>query len=172
MLIISNYLQMDTNVNIKEREEVRAEISAASPFLAKTEKKNPFSVPENYFENFPLSIGEKCRKSTTIISRKWIPEPRLAFALCCIILLMVTGIKLSTRDNVPAQAGSSPESAILSLSYEDLCASGIISELGEDDIMDPGISSGISSGKKTNENEIEEYLISNHVDISTIAASL
>src|ERR1035441_2061403 len=53
----------------QDRVEDEESLKKESPLLNSISKENPFSVPENYFDNLPSEIIDKCR--TEAEPKKW-----------------------------------------------------------------------------------------------------
>lgn len=97
---------------VKTENEIYAELKELSPFLASIPKSNPFSVPENYFNELKLGIPEKVdgRSSGRLISLKvWKKMAVAAVAsgvifIAAVFLFKKNGSYVPDTDNISISA--------------------------------------------------------------------
>lgn len=104
-------------------------------------KENPFTVPENFFENFPSRLQDKINNQE---STEWNLRP--AFAVILLILLVST----ITFFYQPSQPTSTE---IAEITYDELESSGYITEYSIAMLAEQIETSGDTIG------QIEQYLI-------------
>jgi hypothetical protein len=145
------------------KNEINEELNEIAPFLSKIDKKNNFSVHDNYFEDFPARVRDKIGyKSTTLswtnifglFSRKAV----FALSSLAIIAILVTMLTVNFNRQSLAKAVT-PNEYILDNIDEDL----IIDELAFKEAPKSKIQS-------TTDNT-EEYILEN-IEESTISEEL
>lgn len=127
------------------------------------EKKNNFTVPADYFENFAYELQKKLpqkKESFFTFFNKIRTTPRVAYALCFMLLISFSLI-LFNRDHTD-------EATLSSLSDTEAQLAAI-----DEDILAALIDeSAIESEEIASSEEIENYLIINNVDFFTIINEL
>ncbi|GAB4277747.1 MAG: hypothetical protein Kow0068_00980 [Marinilabiliales bacterium] len=141
-----------------------------APKLTSIEKKNPFEVPEGYFETFPDKLLNKINEEQTkkspfnrIVS---IIKPQLKLAAAFLLLAMfaflityfITDNQTDnlTNNNIPESQLNSPEQYI-------------IDYIDNDEIISMINNDTLSSDDEIDNETIVEYLIDNDVDVEYLA---
>jgi negative regulator of sigma E activity len=153
---------METNYNEDE------ELKKIAPHLFKLKKEEVFEVPENYFEKLPGIMQDKVHSKAKVKSF-WVPDYKLALAAASVCLLVVVGIKYW---NAPNQESKELAGVELMQDYDNqYLASADEQELAEqlDDESLDNTSAQIDENSGIDNQEIEDYLISNNIDITTIS---
>lgn len=88
---------------VKTENEVDAELKELSPFLAGIPKSNPFSVPENYFNELTLGMPEKVevRPSGKLISLKIWKKFAAAAVVSGVVFIAAMFLFNKNGSNVP-----------------------------------------------------------------------
>lgn len=141
------------------------------PNLFGMDKKNPFSVPENYFEDLPGSIQSRIQQEE---QESWLEtlkrtfyRPQWAFALLLLLLLTAGGwFFFSNRQVQPAQRE-------MALTADELKNAAILGDIDEFDLLDEYASlEETASADEESKTEIENYLIENHTDLNQLINEL
>jgi len=138
--------------------------------IEEIDKKNPFKVPDNYFENFSVRMADKISQAEAAkipaAAHSWLQPRRAAiFAFAGIAMILLIGIIFVNFRNKPLSSHEMIEaykySAIQDLSDEQLAQ--MITERQEEQQVKT------DSTRQANEkNEIIEYLSKENIDINTI----
>ena len=135
------------------------------PKLSKTGKRTPFKVPENYFENFSVKLGERLHeKNSPEFITRLIPvlKPYFAIAIIAIVILLTARIFIFQPGKRDINSLKSYE---ITANIEDN-----IFYYSEETIIEavyPDFESSSPDEDLTNE-EIIEYLINDDVSIDEI----
>lgn len=154
-----------------------------SPLLHSISKENPFSVPENYFDNLPSKIMERSRENveprrwgegilTTILAYKW---RLLTITGCMAAICFFTFRSMNSATSYEAMAKNIPDSLIVanldkniySISVSSLEELSEGNYLGEEPENNSASAKVISDSAKTDQ-EIIAYLIDHNVSVSDI----
>lgn len=132
-------------------------------------KKNPFKVPENYFDEVNrkiLSAASDVKPKSDNIRLNYRFRTRLAIAAAVagLVLLSYTGLKLITNDRKASQI-----SEIFSIEENESIINDIDIQTLEDNVFSSGIT--IETSELTG-NEIIDYLLLENIEISDIYEKL
>jgi hypothetical protein len=138
-----------------------------APKLHSMDKKNPFVVPEHYFETLSsriqdrITLENKQPQWIKILKSLLLPKVAIPALACC--LMLGIGIKYLVK---PAAVTVTEETAI---TYDELNSTEYINMLDEEQIV-----TAIAEQKEatTTTTEIEDYLIENNVDESELISAL
>ena len=162
---------MSNKNNIFNEESLEKE----APLLASIPKRNPYTVPEGYFDELPSAIMEKCRQSTATPVRAnkifWLFRPQWMMA----VFVGVVGLTFLLRHDTPqtyeAMASKISDSAIYqnlqnNIDYVD------VSSLEEAVQNDNTFTAPVQSDSTSNQEDIVKYLMNHNVDASDIEDEL
>ena len=144
------------------------ELKKIAPHLHKIEKKEVFSTPDNYFEKLPGQLQDKI--NARIKPKKyWVADYKIALAAASIFVFIFVGIRyFSSTTSVPTKEIATSE---MVREFDTLyLASADEIELADqlDDESLESASQQIEAGSEISTSEIEDYLISDNIDIATI----
>ena len=151
------------------KEAIRKELSELSSGLEKIEKKNPFKVPDFYFQAFPDTVIDRIRRETTA---SWVNQlegwlnhafslifrPRYAIPVTVFLLSLVVVIKYYNQDD--AVGITSPLSEVSSDEIDDY----ILENFDDDDLIALGGFTGQMNGfipDEVSDEELESFLEDN-----------
>jgi hypothetical protein len=147
-----------------------------APLLASIPKRNPYTVPEGYFDELPSAIMEKCRQSTAAPERAnkifWLFRPQWMMA----VFVGVVGLAFLLRHDTPqtyeALASKISDSAIYqnlqnNIDYVDV--NSLEEAVQNDNTFTPPPVQSDSTG---NQEDIVKYLMNHNVDASDIEDEL
>lgn len=163
-----NYFE-NLSVKITEKCVSAEDVKFVAPVQVNIEKMNPYSVPVNYFEELPYIIVERCTKTqtesklATLIA--YIQNHKLSLTLVAAAVAMFIAVKFAPTDSpIRERVGATITAEDISNSNYllDIDEAFIIEQLEEQDDLE----------KKNKSSEIENYLIENNVDVSTIINEL
>lgn len=143
------------------------ELKKIAPHLFKIEKKNVFEVPENYFEKLPGLMQDKVHAKTKAKSY-WVPDYKLALAAASVCLLIFAGVNYFTASNKESKEMATSE---MVESYDSLyLGSSDETDMAEelDDASLEKTSAQINKNSSISNSDIEEYLLSDNIDLTTI----
>ncbi len=93
--------RLNENVNHLPKESFgqsgKEEIESLSPLLSSLKNKNPYSIPEGYFETLGTTVEKKEAKVISITKRKW---SRMAVAAAVIGIIAITGLLLFNNGTI------------------------------------------------------------------------
>jgi hypothetical protein len=147
-----------------------------APLLASIPKRNPYTVPEGYFDALPAAILEKCRENTAMPETKarifWLFRPQWMVAS----LVLIIGFTFYTRNNssnntlegLTAQVSDSAMYQSLQNNIDYVDVNSLEDEVQTDDITAVPLRSDTAS----NQQDIENYLMNHHIDASDIENEL
>lgn len=138
-----------------------------APKLHNMDKKNPFVVPEHYFETLSsriqdrIALENKQPQWMKIIKSLLLPKVAIPALACC--LMVGVGIKYLVK---PAAITVTEETAI---TYDELNSTEYMNMLDEEQIV-----TALAEEKDitTNTTEIEDYLIENNINESELISAL
>ena len=153
--------QMETTNNENE------ELKKIAPHFFKIEKKEVFEVPENYFEKLPGLMQDKMHAKTKA-KNYWVPDYKLALAAASVCLLIFAGINYfsATKTENTELAASEMLESYDSLYLGSADESDLSDEL--DDATIEKTSSQIDKSSSLSNSDIEDYLLSENIDLTTI----
>lgn len=143
------------NDRIMDRVNEFEELKDMAPTLNQIPKYNPFSVPANYFEEFPTDLQNKIADNKTSI--KWtdwlvlLLKPSFSVPVLSVLLITFVGIK--NIDKIGEQTAIVQDSYSLYDELENIDESMLIDEVVNN-----------ADDQVTAESEIEEYLIENEIE--------
>ncbi len=158
------------------KEEWQKELGELAPRLEKMEKKNPFKVPDYYFQALPGKVMEGVKGMPlpwTDRLELWLNKvfstlfrPRYAIPVSAFLLLLVVGISFFKSDTgIPADATSA-----LSQVPSDELREFLVENADDGDLIALGIPAGHRSGfipEEVPREELEDY-INNNSDNQTL----
>lgn len=154
---------MEANDNIKD------ELKSLGSSLERLERKNPFAVPENYFENLNSLVQDKINARRKL---SW-PEQFAGFfaahklSLVTSMIVLVLGSVYYFRNGgsniIPANETE--------FSFTDEEINTITSELDEQTISD-AYAQTLSTDNTNDEGEFEDYILNNYIDENTLVNEL
>ena len=150
-----------------------------APLLNSIPKRNPFTVPDGYFDALPAQIMENCRKGnakqgTSFVYDKvfWLFRPQWMLAVFIAVISVSVFLRHSsnTVESYEAIAAALPDSVILqnlqnNIDYVD------VSSL-EEMAQKQGVVGNLQAAPDTTNGQIINYLISNNIDASDIENEL
>jgi len=164
-------------MNIKKENINTDNLNDIAPFLSKIDKKNPFVVPDDYFDNLPLLIQKKCTKRQNINFWSKIYEyfltPKHAITIAFgVILILISSIFIfnNINDNSNNNSFSYIEN-IIKENYdidnidESLIVETLLSEVDTNDIANLVINNDI---EMLNSDDIIDYLSDNIDDVDLV----
>lgn len=154
--------------NNKEYKSIKDELKDMAPGLADIPKKDSFTVPENFFEKFPVMVSDKIHAQK---NKSWWSELANVILKPAYALPVVAIIAFGTYTYLNNQTIITP-AEILSVTVEDLSKDEILSQLDENIITDEIASITPEENLTTETTDIENYLIDNNTDINTLANEL
>jgi len=140
---------------MKNQEQIPERISSAG-------RKNPFEVPESYFESFPLKIQERLTESRKPVRRSIRPQLAIAAMFIGLIAVGYAGFRILSSQEEPVFFSSEELNETLEyFAYE------IDDEMLVSAIVESGISFSPSSSDLLGD-EIIQYLSEEDIDISDL----
>ncbi len=135
--------------------------------LFRIEKKEVFTTPENYFDQLPGIMQSKVHAKKSLPA-SWVPNYKLALAAASICLFVFISIKFWNKPQ--ASENEIAASEIVQTYDAQYLASSDESDLVEqlDDESIEITSQQLEQGNELSNMEIEEYLLSNNIDIQTL----
>ena len=151
-----NYFEM-LNENISDK--VRS-----IPNLASVPKENVFEIPDGYFVHLQNAIRENVSSQTEVVNahvEQWFRRPKLvvSFATVLVLVIAVSSYFLSNI-NTPVTEKD--------ISFNDIYASDYVCELDETSLA-ALIDEPASTPSST---QLEDYMIDNNIDLSTLTDEL
>lgn len=158
-----------------------SDINTETPLLSSIPKRNPFSVPDGYFDTLPSSLLEKCRqaKPKPEFSTKtfWLLKPQwmlAVFAVAAGLTVFIRSERNTANAFPPYQtlASALPDSALYSalqnnIEYVDV--NSLEDALPGENLAHASLRSDSAS---VNRQEIVNYLINHNVNVSDIEDAL
>jgi hypothetical protein len=138
------------------------EIQEMAPLLSAIPKYSPFEIPAGYFDELPTLIQERVLGSKKGASFEWLIsffKPRFAFPALATILLLVAGITYMNKTTKLPDTELAEELSLEERLYE-IDESTLIESLTAENI--------IENTATRDENSIENYLIDNNIDETTL----
>lgn len=89
---------------MENKENIKKELEELAPIFARMEKKNPFSVPDSYFQNLPGKLLERVKQEpqplpermeqmlNSFFNRLFQPRYAIPFAACLVLLPVSIGL--------------------------------------------------------------------------------
>jgi hypothetical protein len=140
-----------------------------APKLFGMDKKNPFEVPDGFFDTFSSKVQDKiaAEKKKTIWSVifETVIKPKIAIPVLASLCLVAVGIKIMYR---PPTVINYNETAI---TYNDLSQSDYLTDIDESILMD-ALNTATNKSNTSSKTEIENYLIENNIDVNDLANEL
>lgn len=160
--------------NIDNTGDINLEKEA--PLLASIPKRNPYTVPEGYFDALPAAILEKCRENKAMPETKakifWLFRPQwMLSSLVLIIGFTFYSRNISNNNTLEGLTAQVSDSAMYqnlqnNIDYVD------VNSL-EDDVQTDDITAvPLRSDTASNQQDIENYLMNHHIDASDIENEL
>ena len=145
------------------------ELKEIAPRLFNMPKRNPFTVPENYFDALPALVREKIaagekKPAWQRIFSEWL-QPSYALAACIVVLILASGIYFSVNKTHP----SIPQEAER-ISVEEISASGMLFDMDETLIANE--LDEISNSESTSADTTLENYILDQADVNDIVNEL
>lgn len=150
-----------------------------APNLFGKDKRNPFEVPDGFFENFSSNIQDKIaaqqKQSVWSIVYHNLIKPKFAIPVLASVCIIAVGIKLLNKTAIINTNNN------IAVTYNDLSQSDYFADINVSDLSEAlnNTTSSISNNVKTesdsyrlDKNQIENYLIENNVDVSDLANEL
>ncbi len=142
------------------------------PNLESVNTKNPFKVPTGYFESLPTIIQQRIidQKSKRISIREWIsealfrPVPKFSLAFASVALAVVFSVNYFTRT-------ISVDYATPQLSETEQLDAAFLAQLDESSLVD-ALADEIPSSTQTQDTDLQDYLIDNDIDLTSITEQL
>ncbi|MEO8148466.1 MAG: hypothetical protein ABI723_12550 [Bacteroidia bacterium] len=150
------------------------ELRKDAPKLFGMEKKNPFEVPDGFFDSFSSKIQDKIaaekKQSVWSLIYQNITRPKVAIPVLASVCIIVVGIKFLYT---PGSINRNDEVAI---TYNDLSQSAYLDDIDESVLTDAlnQTTSTVNSDSKTESDSyrIENYLIENNIDVTDLENEL
>ena len=145
------------------------------PLLASIPKRNPYTVPEGYFDELPSVIIENCRQSTVIPEKIkkvfWLFKPQWLLAL----FVGLVGIIFFMRHETPVTYETMVSKVSDSAIYQNLQANIDYVDVNtlEEEVQTENISTlNTPSDSTNNRQEMVNYLMNHNIDASEIEDEL
>jgi hypothetical protein len=140
-----------------------------SPILKNMSRENPFKPPDGYFDSFPSIISERIASDKSnsgwVIFLQHVFRPKYVVAMIVFSTVLTSGVIYFNQHTTVTNSE-------IILSYDDLSNSNYIDQIDENDLID-AYNSNVETEKSNESNsEIENYLIDNQTDISTLENEL
>jgi hypothetical protein len=162
---------MRNNNDIFKEDSIQKE----APLLASIPKRNPYIVPEGYFDELPSVIMENCRKSIAVPEKtnkiSWLLRPQWLLALFAGLVGIVFFMRKETNVSYETMASKVSDSAI----YQNLQANIDYVDVNtlEDAVQTENITPlDILSDSTNNRQEMVNYLMNHNIDASDIEDEL
>lgn len=153
---------------MEDFKNIQNELKELNSSLSGMEKKNNFSVPENYFEKLSSSVQDKISAPK---KSPWLETffsgalfPKLSIATCVVVLLAGSIYYFNKQQD-------SSDFAQTTNSSSEYYASDLLSELDESALTDLYAQS-ITAENRSDNAEIENYLIENNIDDNSLINEL
>lgn len=157
------------------------DLKKEGPLLAGIPKRNPFTVPEGYFDSLPSSIMEKCRETNAkpVFSSKifWLFRPQWMIA----IFVCVIAVTLITRQSAPVSYETLTQNVSDSAIYQNLESNidyvdvNTLEDAVQNDnnaVIEVPARTITVSDSTHNQQDIVNYLMNHNVDASDIEDAL
>jgi hypothetical protein len=132
-------------------------------------RENPFQAPDGYFDSFPSIISERIASDESkpgwIIFFQNVFRPKYVVAMFVFATVLTSGVVYFNEHTTATNQE-------IILSYDDLNNSNYIDQIDENDLIDAYNSNAEADKSNENNSEIENYLIDNQTDISTLENGL
>ncbi|HWY97937.1 MAG TPA: hypothetical protein VNY36_02520 [Bacteroidia bacterium] len=144
------------------------------PLLSSIPKRNPFTVPEGYFDALPSAIMDKCRETKTIPEKSklfWLFRPQWITA----ILICAIAITFYMRHDTPATLETLTAQVSDSTIYQHLQNNIDYVDVNslEDALQNENVTTVPARTDSTNnQQDIVKYLMDHNVDASDIENEL
>ena len=148
---------------LQNRIEDFEETHTEAPALSGLPKYNEFEVPADYFDELPTRVQERINKSKTASIAEWLIlliKPRFAVPVLTVVFVAFAGINFMNKNAVSQNTEFAEE-----ISVEDQLLNIDESTLIESIASETNTDNGNVSSE---DNSIENYLIDNNVDESSI----
>jgi len=163
---------MSNKNNIFNEENLEKE----APLLASIPKRNPYRVPEGYFDELPAAIMEKCRQSTAAPQRAnkifWLFRPQWMMAVFVGVVGLTFLLRHDTPQSYEVMASKLSDSAI----YQNLQNNIDYVDVNElEDVVQSDNNATVApmrSDSTSNQEDIVKYLMNNNVNASDIEDEL
>lgn len=147
-----------------------------APILASIPKRNPYTVPDGYFDTLPHSIIEKCRETTqrkSLVNIFWLFRPQWMVAS----LVLIIGATFYLRSNSPATLETLTAQVSDSAIYQSLQNNIAMVDVNslEDALPNEKLSAVEplhNDSTTTQQQDIENYLMTHNVNASDIENEL
>lgn len=140
-----------------------------APKLFGLDKKNPFEVPDGFFDSFSSNVQDKIaaqkKKSVWNLIFETVVKPKIAIPVLASVCLLTVGIKFIY---MPATIINTDEATI---TYSDLSQSIYLADIDESVLTDALYSTSATTNS-TSKTEIENYLIENNIDVNDLEKAL
>lgn len=137
-------------------------------------KENPFEVPADYFDHLPAAIQDNIlsqAKKVKVLSLDWFSKTQLLAVAASVIIVCLIGVRYWNKSNLIA-----PENTVASLTksaektVEDGMENVDVSTLEE--TLSEETESENPQAQIASNNHIVEYLVDDHIDVSTLMNEL
>ena len=138
-----------------------------APKLSSMDKRNPFVVPEQYFETLSSRIQDQIASENkhpqwiTFLKSLLLPKVAIPAIACC--LLLGVGLKFLKKPEVTNTNSKG------TLTFDELSETDFVNYIDEEQII---IEIEQQKSVTTNNSEIEDYLIENNIDESELIKAL
>jgi hypothetical protein len=150
---------------------IKDELNDLGSSLARREKKNNFSVPENYFENLNSIVQDKIAATR---KQRWqervfvfLFQQKLVLASLLIVIIFGSVYYFKNAGNTILPFDNTQQE--LALTDDDVNA--LAAELDEHTVTE-FYAQSISASTENSNTEIEEYLIDNNIDVNSLINEL
>lgn len=151
-----------------------ADLRNEAPKLFGMDKKNPFEVPDGYFDSFSSKLQDKIaaekKQSAWSAIFDTIIKPKIAIPILASVCLVAVGIKFMYKPSATINATNSE------VTYSDLSQSSYFHEIDESTLTEALYSSNEianhNAKTESDNNHIENYLIDNNIDAAELESAL
>jgi hypothetical protein len=151
------------------------DLEKEAPLLSGIPKRNPFTVPEGYFDSLPSGIMEKCREVTApVLSNKifWLFRPQWMMAVFVCVICLTFTFRHNTTPTYEELTANVSDSAIFqslqnNIDYVD-------ESTLEDALQNVNITAvpARTDSAASNQQAIVNYLMNHNIDASDIEDEL
>ena len=136
------------------------------PNLVSIPKENVFEVPDGYFAQLENAIRENIssqRESVPVLLEQWYRRPKLVLAYAAVLTFIVVASTYILNSGINRTVTDKD------ISLSDIYSSDFVTELDETSLV---ALLEESAGPVENSTQIDDYMIDNNIDISTLTDEL